>query len=61
MLQALSLAGGVTPNGAMNRIKIIRIVDGEKKEIKVKLTDLVQPGDTIIVPERYLLTTENEH
>ena len=37
----------------MNRIKIVRIVDGEKKEVKVKLTDLVQPGDTIIVPERF--------
>jgi polysaccharide export outer membrane protein len=53
VLQALSLAGGVTPNGAMSRIKVVRIVDGEKKEIKVKLTDLVKPGDTIIVPERY--------
>lgn len=53
ILQALSLAGGVTENGAMNRIKVMRIVDGEKKEVKVKLTDLVRPGDTIIVPERY--------
>lgn len=53
VLQALSLAGGVTPNAAMNRIKIVRVVDGQKKEIKVKLTDLVQPGDTIMVPERY--------
>jgi polysaccharide export outer membrane protein len=53
VLQALSLAGGVTENGAMNRIKVVRIVDGDKKEIKVKLTDIVQPGDTIIVPERY--------
>jgi polysaccharide export outer membrane protein len=53
VLQALSLAGGLTENGAMNRIKIVRIVKGEKKEVKVKLTDLVKPGDTIIVPERY--------
>lgn len=53
VLQALSLAGGVTENGAMNRIRIVRIVNGEKKEVKVKLTDLVKPGDTIIVPERY--------
>lgn len=53
VLQALSLAGGVTPNGAMGRIKIVRMVDGEKKELKVKLSDIVQPGDTIIVPERY--------
>jgi len=53
VLQALSLGGGLTENGAMNRIKIVRIVNGEKKEVKVRLTDLVQPGDTIIVPERY--------
>jgi polysaccharide export outer membrane protein len=53
VLQALSLAGGVTPNGAMNRTKIIRIIEGDKKEISVKLTEIVQPGDTIMVPERY--------
>ena len=53
VLQALSLAGGVTPNGAMGRLKIVRIVNGQKKELKVKLTDIVLPGDTIIVPERY--------
>jgi len=53
VLQALSLAGGVTDRGAMNRITIIRIVNGDKKEIKVKVTDLVQPGDTIVVRERF--------
>jgi polysaccharide export outer membrane protein len=53
VLQALSLAGGVTENGAMNRVKVVRIVKGEKQEVKVKLTDIVNPGDTIIVPERY--------
>ena len=52
VLQALSLAGGVTDRGATNRIKIVRVVKGEKVEIKVKLTDLVQPGDTIVVPEK---------
>ena len=53
MLQALSLAGGVTENGAMNRVRIVRIVAGVKKEVKVNLTDIVKAGDTIIVPERY--------
>ena len=53
VLQALSLAGGVTDNGSTNRIKIVRMVKGDKAEIRVKLSDIVQPGDTIIVPERY--------
>jgi polysaccharide biosynthesis/export protein len=53
VLQALALAGGVTDRGAANRIKIVRVVNGEKQEIKVKLTDLVQPGDSVIVPERF--------
>ena len=53
VLQALSLAGGVTENGAMNRVKVIRMVNGEKKELKVKLSDMVRPGDTVVVPERY--------
>jgi polysaccharide biosynthesis/export protein len=53
VLQALSMAGGVTEQGAMNRIKVIRIEDGTKKEIKVKLTDALRPGDTIVVPQRF--------
>ena len=53
VLQALSLAGGVTDRGATTRIKIVRVAKGEKVEIKVKLSDLVLPGDTIIVPERF--------
>ena len=53
VLQALSLAGGVTDRGTTGRIKIIRIVKGDKKELKAKLTDLVEPGDTIVVSERF--------
>ena len=53
VMQALALAGGVTDRGATGRIKVVRLVEGEKKEMKVKLGDLVQPGDTIVVPERF--------
>ena len=31
----------------------MRIENGAKKELKVELTDLVHPEDTIIVPQRY--------
>ena len=53
VLQALSLAGGVVDRGSTARIRIARIVGGEKQEIRAKLNDVVQPGDTIIVPERF--------
>lgn len=53
VLQSLSLAGGVVDRGSTARIRVVRIIDGEKREIRVKLTDAVQPGDTIIVPERF--------
>jgi polysaccharide export outer membrane protein len=53
VLQALSLAGGVTERGATGRIKIVRNEKGKTVEIRVKLTDVVRPGDTIMVPERF--------
>ena len=53
VLQALSLAGGITDRGATGRIRIARLIRGHKIEIKARLEDVVQPGDTIIVPERF--------
>ena len=53
VLQALALAGGITNRGSTSRIQIVRIVNGEKKEISVKLNDVVRPGDTIVVRERF--------
>lgn len=51
--RAISLAGGITERGARGRIKIIRIVNGQRKEVRVRMTDLVLPNDTIDVPQRY--------
>ncbi|MBM3779684.1 MAG: hypothetical protein FJW23_15835 [Acidimicrobiia bacterium] len=53
VLQALSLAGGLTDRGAANRIRIVRTRDGLKSEVKADMDDPVQPDDTIIVPERF--------
>jgi polysaccharide export outer membrane protein len=53
VLQALSLAGGVNDRGSTGRIRVVRIVNGEKKELKVKLTDVVRPGDTVIVRDKF--------
>jgi polysaccharide export outer membrane protein len=53
VLQALALAGGPSETAATNRIEIQRTVKGERKKFKVALTDIVLPGDTIVVPQRY--------
>ena len=53
VLQALCLAGGVTDRASTTKIKILRDVHGKMEEIRVALTDFVQPRDTIVVPERF--------
>lgn len=53
VLQALALAGGATEEAAVNRLRVMRLVEGRQETFKVKLTDVLRPGDTLIVPERY--------
>jgi polysaccharide export outer membrane protein len=50
--QALSLAGGVTELGALNRVRVLR--NGKRLD-KVDLDKtMIQPGDTITVPKRFM-------
>jgi len=51
--QVLALAGGVTDRGSTRRIQIIRKVEGRERTIDASLQDLVQPGDTVVVRERF--------
>jgi polysaccharide biosynthesis/export protein len=51
--QALALAGGVNERGSTRRIRIVRQVDGRELTIDASLGDRVQPGDTIVVRERF--------
>lgn len=54
VMQAIAMAGGATDNGAPNRVRIFRTIDGKQQEVKgAKMSDLVKPGDTIDVPQRY--------
>lgn len=53
VLQAISLAGGLSERGSDRGIKIIRIVDSKRKEIDVKQTDIVLPNDTIQVRQKF--------
>jgi polysaccharide export outer membrane protein len=51
--QAVSLAGGPTKRGALNRLKIVRTENGKEKTVKPSLSDMVMPYDIIKVPESY--------
>jgi polysaccharide biosynthesis/export protein len=52
VMKAISLAGGATRVGSTGRVKISRIVDGKKTEIKARLDEIVKAGDTITVGTR---------
>ena len=52
--QAIALAGGVTDRGSTRRLQIIRQVDGKEVTLDANLQTPVQPGDTIVVRERFM-------
>jgi len=52
ILQGISLGGGATRRGA-EKVKIIRVINGERKKMKVSIYDEVMPSDTTIVPRRF--------
>lgn len=50
--QVLSLAGGATELGALNRVRVLR--DGKPLDDVDLDKTIIQPGDTITVPKRFL-------
>jgi polysaccharide export outer membrane protein len=54
VIQALTMAGGISEKAAPNRVKIIRTSNGNEQLIKgVKMDQSVKPNDVIVVPESY--------
>jgi polysaccharide biosynthesis/export protein len=62
LLDVMTEVGGLTKFAAGNRARVVRTVNGETKEIRVRLQDLLnrgkmkenmpmQPGDVVIIPE----------
>lgn len=45
VLEAIGLAGGFTKIAARNDVKVIRIENGERKTIRVKIADISKKGD----------------
>jgi polysaccharide export outer membrane protein len=63
-LDAMIAVGGLTEFAAGNRATLVRVVDGEHKEFRVRLDDLLndgdmsanvemRPGDVLVVPETF--------
>jgi polysaccharide export outer membrane protein len=54
VFEAIALAGGITEKGSNSRISIKRLINGQMKEIDVKQTDSLKPGDQVFVKARRL-------
>jgi polysaccharide export outer membrane protein len=50
--QAISLAGGFGDDASTSRLRVVRLVGGKTKELKIRIDDLVEPGDTILVKRK---------
>ncbi len=50
---AVAIAGGFTPRGQRNSAEITRQIDGQTVTASVPITYPVQPGDTIVIKERW--------
>ena len=50
--QAIAVAGGLTERGSDRGVKLRRVTGDKQKLLNVKLTDIILPGDTIIVRQR---------
>jgi polysaccharide export outer membrane protein len=68
LLQAITLAGGFTPNAARNKLVVFRFGEKGQKDIKIKASydDIIlrdsspqnielKPGDTIVVPSETMV------
>jgi polysaccharide export outer membrane protein len=53
LLQAITMAGGLTDRAAKNRVEVTREVNGRSVKLKLKENDPVLPNDTIVVPRRF--------
>lgn len=53
VLQAIALAGGLSDRGSRRGMKVLRAAGGKQVEIAVKESDLIKPGDTLVVRQRF--------
>jgi polysaccharide export outer membrane protein len=54
VFQAIGLAGGVSEKGSSTRLSVKRMINGKLKDIDVKQTDFLKPGDQLFIKARRL-------
>ncbi|MFH0763779.1 MAG: polysaccharide biosynthesis/export family protein [Candidatus Omnitrophota bacterium] len=71
LLEAIAMAGGFTKDADINRTKVFREENGEKKAITIRVKDItdkdkkdnnivLQPDDIIVVPKRFFFSVMGE-
>ena len=50
---AVAIAGGFSPRASQRSAELTRVIDGQPVTGTVPITQLVRPGDTIVVKERF--------
>lgn len=50
---AVAIAGGFSPRGQRNSAEVTRMIDGQLVTATVPITYPVQPGDTVVIKERW--------
>ncbi len=50
---AVAVAGGFTPRAYHDSVRLTRVIDGRSFTLDVPINQLIRPGDTIVVHERY--------
>jgi len=71
LLEAVAMAGGFTKDADINRTKVLREENGEKKAITIRVKDItdkdqkdenivLRPDDIIVVPKRFFFSVMGE-
>lgn len=53
VLKAIAIAGGITDKAAARRTTVVREKGGVRVELPVRMSDLVEPNDIVMVPESF--------
>jgi polysaccharide export outer membrane protein len=53
VLQAIALAGGLSERGSRRGMKVLRRSGGKQVEVSVRDSDLIRPGDTLVIRQRF--------